>query len=120
MTSMLLTDSASRRAGSASCGIEVIVVAIERLHFLAAVARRDLLLGRVLLGTLLDHLVHERAVARHERRQRLELLAVPLLELDHARAFVVHAARLDRREQARCAELLQARLRQVEMLEAPA
>src|SRR6185437_6363333 len=98
MTSILFTDSASRGVGSACVDIEIIVRPTSRLHFLAAIARRDLLFGCVLLGTLLDHLVHQRAIACHEWRQRLELLAVPLLELDHSRAFVIHAARLHRRE----------------------
>src|SRR5689334_16755923 len=104
MTSMLLTDSASFRAASGVVIVEVIAAAGSRLHFLAAVARRDLLLRRVLRRAVEHHLVHERAVARHEGRQRLELLAVPLLELDHARSLVIEAARLHRRKQPRRAE----------------
>src|SRR5690242_21961812 len=119
MTSMLLTDSASRCAASALADIEAIAT-IGRLHFLAAIARRDLLLGRVLHRALLDHLAHERAVAGHERRELMEARAVPLLELDHARALVVAAARLDRREQAGRAELLQPRVGEVQVLESPA
>src|SRR5579864_4483494 len=120
MTSMLFTDSASLRAGSTCVAIEVIVRSTKRLHFLAAVSRRDLLFRRVLGGALHDHLVHQRAIARHERRQRLELLAVPLLELDHPRALVVQAARLHRREQAGCTQFLEPRLGEVEVLQAPA
>src|SRR5512135_725760 len=98
MTSMLLTDRATCRAGSGCASMRSLSPpgrqprgpppGAGRSHLLAAIARRDLLLGRVLVGALHDHLVHERAVAGHERRQRLELLAVPLLELDHAGALV--------------------------------
>src|SRR4051812_28735255 len=120
MTSMLLSASS---VAAAACGAELIGSAaseaarrrfrpaprVRGSAFLAAVARRDLLLARVLGGLLLDHLAHHRAVARHERRERLERLAVPLLEFHHPRAFVVETARLDGREQAGRAELLQAR-----------
>src|SRR6478752_10331193 len=119
MTSMLLTESAIGAAGSTCVGIEA-TWTMGRLPFLAAIAQRDLLFGRVLGRALLDHLLGQRAVARHERCQRLEFLAVPLLELDHARAFMIGAARLDRREQAGRAKLLQPRFGEVEMLEAPA
>src|SRR5690348_2097544 len=91
-----------------------------QLPFPAAVARRDLLIRGVFGGALLYHLLGQRAVAGYERCQRLEFLAVPLLELDHARAFVIGAAGLDRREQAGSAKLFQSRFAQVEMLEAPA
>src|ERR1700688_4614693 len=119
MTSMLLTESAIGAAGSTCVGIEA-TWTIGRLPFLAAIAQRDLLFRRVLGGAFLDHLFGQRAVARHERSQRFEFLAVPLLELDHARAFMVGAAGLDRREQAGGTEFLQARFAQVEMLETPA
>src|SRR5512141_2960657 len=99
MTSMLLTESAIVRAGSCCTPTEV-TVPVMPLHFLRAIARCDLLLGRVLRRAVLDHLAHHRAIAGHERRHRLELLAIPLLELHHAGALVVEAARLDRREQA--------------------
>src|SRR6185503_5878893 len=119
MTSMLLTESAIGAAGSTCVGIEA-TWTTGLLSFLAAIAQRDLLFSRVLGSTFLDHLFGQRAVARHERRQRLEFLAVPLLELDHARAFMIGAAGFDRGEQARSAELLQPRFAQVEVLEAPA
>src|SRR5690348_18457811 len=115
MTSMLFTDSATATAGSRSTELDVTDITL-RLAFLRAVARRDLLFSRVLRCALLDHLAHHRTVAGHERRHRLEFLAVPLLELHHARAFVIEAARLDRWKQSGCAKLLQARLREVEML----
>src|SRR6187455_2018237 len=103
MTSMLLTLSAL--CAASRCGVGVMWILACRAQratgpprsdaasaFLAAVPRRDLLLRRVLRSGLLDHLAHERAVAGHERRQRLEALAVPLLELHHAGPFVVEAA----------------------------
>src|SRR5436190_15972661 len=116
MTSMLLIDSAMADAGCAVAAARV-TVSTTRLPFLGAIARRDLLFGSVLRGAVLDHLAHHRAIACHERRDRLEFLAVPLLELHHAGALVVEAARLHRREQSRGAELLQPRFGQVEMLE---
>src|SRR5438477_9584550 len=69
------------------------------LHLLAAVARRDLFLRRVLCSGFLDHLANHFTVAGHERRDLLEAVAVPLLELHHSRAFVIRAARLYRREE---------------------
>src|SRR5215467_10942014 len=107
----LPTDSTSRRQSKASR---------ERSVFLAAVAQRDLLLGRVLRRLLFRHLPGHRAVAGHESRDLLEAGAVPLLELDHPRALVIGAACLDRWEEARRTQLLDARLRQIQMLEAPA
>src|ERR1700747_3308159 len=118
MTSMLLTVSATAADGAGCAVIEI--PGRRRLHFLAAVAGCDLLLDGVLVRALLDHLVDQRAVARHERCQGLEFLPVPLLELDHARALVIGATRLDWREQPGGTELLQTRFAQVEMLETPA
>src|SRR5215470_16356201 len=115
MTSMLLTDNQRSGAGEAnSRAVSTLIVRRPRgnarwrshnrreraatiarapgLAFLRAIARRDLLLGRVLAGRLLDHLAHHREVAGHEWRHLLEARAVPHLELDHARAFVIHAA----------------------------
>src|SRR6185369_16931837 len=136
MTSMLLTD---RYAELAGCGWVDMFVRREAAHparlpgtpgrlsfrarglaFLRAVARRDLLFRRVLAGSLLDHLAHHRAVAGHEWRDLLEPRAVPHLELDHARALVIHAARLDRREEPGGAQVLDAGLGEIEVLEAPA
>src|SRR5689334_14004319 len=117
MTSMLLTESsAAVDARVCACADMLVIQALSpvrrgeetvRSPFLAAVAQRDLLLRRVLVRAVLDHLAHQRAIARHERREVVELLAVPLLELDHARAFVIEAARLHRREETGRAELLQ-------------
>src|SRR6476661_853739 len=92
----------------------------ERSVLLAAIADRDLLLRRVLVGRLDDHLAHHLAVAFHERRHLLEAAARPLLELHLAGSLMVGAGRLDRREQAAGTELLDARLREVQVLEAPA
>src|SRR5678815_116913 len=119
MTSMLLIESAIARAGSACATIEA-TVSTTPLHLLRAIAWRDLLFRRVLRRALLDHLPDECAIARHERRHRLEFLAVPLLEPHHAGALVIETTRLHRREQTRCAELLQPRFGQIEMLEAVA
>src|SRR6186997_1828610 len=77
-----------------------------RSVFLAAIARRDLLLRRVFGCLFYGHLAGQRPVAGHERGHLLEAVAIPLLELDHPRALVVGAARLDRREETRGAELL--------------
>src|SRR5262249_13699285 len=94
--------------------------ALMSLAFLPAIARRDLLFARVLAGGLLDHLAHHVAVAGHEAGDLLEAGAVPHLELDHARAFVVGATRLDRGEEPAGAELLDPRLGEVQVLETPA
>src|SRR3954462_1106813 len=118
MTSMLLIDSAIACAGAASA-VEIIA-STPRLAFLRAIARRQLLLRRVLRSTLLDHLADHRAVAGHERRNLLEARAVPPLELHHPRAFVVDAAGLDRWKESRRAQFLDAGLREVQVLEAPA
>src|SRR5258706_5259388 len=112
MTSMLFTERYEPTV--AGC------TAWARLHFLGAVAWRDLLFRRVFAGGLLGHLAHHRAVAGHERHHLLEPIAVPHLELDHARAFVVDATRLDGREESRRAQLLDASLGEIEVLESPA
>src|SRR5437660_7077629 len=91
-----------------------------RLHLLAAVARRDLFFRRVLCSGFLDHLANHFTVAGHERRYLLEAVAIPLLELHHSRAFVIRAARLDRREETGSADFLDAGLGEVEVLEAVA
>src|SRR6476646_8230014 len=116
MTSMLLIESAIARAGSTSAAIEA-TLSTTPLQLLRAIAWRDLLFRRVLCCALLDHFPNQCAIARTERRYRREFLAVPLLESHHAGAFVVEATRLHRREQTRCAELLQPRFGQIEMLE---
>src|SRR5437763_9715695 len=87
---------------------------------LRAIARRDFLFRGVLAGLFLGHLANHGPVAGHERRHLLELLAVPLLKFYHAGAFMIFAARLDRREQSRRAEFLDARFGEIQVLEAPA
>src|SRR4029453_11222183 len=120
---MLLTDSMARTAaGGGEDDAEAALMELRsvaarkprneaarrrsRSVFLPAIARRDLLLGGVLGRGLLDHLAHHLAVAGHERRHLLEAVAGPLLEFDHARALVVGATGLDRREKARRADFL--------------
>src|SRR5262245_1842313 len=133
---MLLTDSMARAVAGAAADRAVAVLTraldrrlagcvagasgLSRSEFLPAIARRDLLLRGVLARGLLDHLAHHLAIAGHERRDLLETVAGPLLELDHAGAFVVGAAGLDRREQSARADLLDPRLGEVQVLEAPA
>src|SRR5690242_20785617 len=123
MTSTLFTASSASAAVRIST-IEVIAASLNqayasgiRLAFLRAIARRDLLLRGVLGGAILDHLAHQRAITGHVIGELREFRAVPLLELHHARPFVVEAARFYRREQSECAELLQARLVEVDVLE---
>src|SRR6476660_7197295 len=119
MTSMLLMDSAIARAGSACDTIEA-TVSTTPLHFLRAIAGRDLLFRRVLCRALLDHLAYHRAIAGHERRDLLEAGAIPPLELHHSRAFVVETAGLDRWKESRRAQFLDAGLGEVQVLEPPA
>src|SRR5579864_4312229 len=88
--------------------------------FLSAIARCNLLFCGVLGCALLDHVMHHRTVPRHESGQSVELLAIPLLELHHARPLVIRAAGLDGWEQTGGAKFLQARLAQINMLESPA
>src|SRR5574341_1994936 len=106
MTSMLFT----RRSGFfASTGLA-----------LRAVAGRQLLLAGVLRGRLLDLGTHDRLVARDPVADHLPLSSVPLLELDRAAALVVEARHLDRLQQVERAELLQALLVDLQVLDAPA
>src|SRR3954467_12879312 len=92
----------------------------DSLLFLGAVARGDALFLRVLRGVFLDLGAHELAVGLHPVGQHLPLGAVPLLEFDQARAFVVQARHLEWRHQADRAQFLQALLVDVEVLDAPA
>src|SRR5919197_147450 len=85
-----------------------------------AVARVDALFLRVLRGIRLHLGTHELAVRLHPVRDDLPLRAIPLLELHQARAFMVQARYLERRHEADGAELLQALVVDVEMLDAPA
>src|SRR5665213_3352334 len=90
------------------------------LLLLAAIDGRDLLLRRVLRSAFVDHLAHQRAITRHVAGQRHEFRAVPFLELDHPGAFMVEATRLHWREKTGGAQLLDARLGKVQVLEPPA
>src|SRR5574340_840506 len=72
-----------------------------RLHarFLAAVARRDALLLRVLVGRLDDQRADHVLVGRDPAADDLPALAVPGLELGETRAFVIVAGHVRRRHQ---------------------
>src|SRR6185437_8063795 len=92
-----------------------------RAVFLAAVARRELLLFGVLLRRRLDHRAEDLhvglvAAVRHD----VPLLAVPGLDHRGVRALVVLARRLDRLHEAGHAELLDHVGRDRQVLEAPA
>src|SRR5690242_5206657 len=90
------------------------------LQVFSAVARRDAFFLRVLRGVRLDLGAHELAIGLHPVGDYLPLGAVPLLELDEARALMVHARYLERRHEARGAELFQALVVDVQVLDAPA
>src|SRR5688572_13763926 len=68
--------------------------------FLAAIARRDVLLLRVRRRRLLDHRAHQILVGLDPVGDHLPLLAVPLLELHRTAAFVVGAGHLERLHEA--------------------
>src|SRR5882724_9131943 len=123
MTSMFWTASSAcmAMAQKKTADAESAVFAVEsRLKVFAAVARGDALFLGVLRRIRLDHAAHQLAVGLHPVGDHLPLGAVPLLELDQARAFVIQARHLERRHQARGAELLQALVVDVEVLDAPA
>src|SRR5918994_2514722 len=103
MTSMLLTASRGSKASP-----------------LYTIARRDLALRGVLRRGLLDLGPHDRLVARDPVADHLPLLSVPLLELHRAAAFVVEARDLHRLHQVEGAELLEALLVDLQVLDAPA
>ncbi len=91
-----------------------------RSAFLRAVARRDLLFDGVLVAALSSTILRTSAVSPVMNGATcLKPLPVPLLELHETRALVVQAARLDRREEAGRAQLLDARFGEVEVLERP-
>src|SRR3954470_5522728 len=96
-------------------------VASDSLHrVLRAVARRDVLFLGVLRRVFLYLGAHQLAVGLHPVADGLPLGAVPLLELDQARALVIQARDLERRHQADRAQLLQALVVDVQVLDAPA
>src|SRR6185436_5560875 len=114
MTSMLLIDRYGWTAvAGAACALIGAPSATEA-------ACRQLLLGRVFTRRLLDHRADLRLVADDPvRRDRLPGLAVPQLDLDGARTFVILARGLDRREHAISAECLLLCFVDIQILEAP-
>src|SRR5712692_3718220 len=110
MTSMLLTES---RGFGGPPGPPP-------LSLFGAVTQADSLLLRVRGRRVFDHRTDDRLVRLDPVGDQLPLLAVPLLELDRSTAFVVRAGNLDRLQEVVGAELLQALLVQVQVLQAPA
>src|SRR6267378_2907071 len=108
---------------TASSGLDVSLTALESpglaLLLCRAVALRvvELLAFRdgLRLDLRTDHVAHRRNPVRHD----LPLLAVPLLDEQGAVALVVLAGDLDRVGETLHAELVEALLRQVEVLEPP-
>src|SRR5687768_7087835 len=92
----------------------------KRLLLLGAVARRDALFFRVLRSGGLDHGAHDRLVGLDPVGDHVPLASVPLQELDRAAALVVHAGNLERLHQPDRAELLQAFVVDIQVLDAPA
>src|SRR5262249_55529505 len=82
-------------------------------------AGRDLLLGRVLCRSLLDHGRDHAVVAGVPVGRNLPVLAIPGLDASDARALVVGAGHFDRLSHALESELLEAFRSQVEVFEAP-
>src|SRR3989442_1569393 len=91
-----------------------------RSGFLAAVARSDVLFLGIRSRGLLDHRPHQFAIRLDPIGDHLPLVAVPLQELHRAASFVVHARHLERLHEARCAELLEACVADLQVLDAPA
>ena len=117
MTSMLLTDSASRRGAGIGlrCGIEATVVDAVATPTSSLLQSRGVMFfsSAYFAGALLDHLAHQRAVARHERRHGLNFLPSHCWNLTMPEPSWSVQLRLERREQAGRAELLQPRLVEV-------
>src|SRR6266542_7153562 len=109
MTSLLLTE----RKGPPSPDI------VSWL-FLGAIARRDAFLLGVGGRGFFDHRAHDRLIRFDPVGDDVPLLAVPLLELDRAASLVIHAGDLDRLQESDGAELLQALLIDVQVLQTPA
>src|SRR5713226_10039637 len=89
------------------------------LSLLGAVTRGNPLLLRVRGRRLLDHRPHDRLIGLDPVGDEVPFLPVPLLELDRAPPFVVHAGDLDRLQEADGAQLLQALIVEVQVLQAP-
>src|SRR6266404_4242174 len=96
------------------------VSSTRRSGFLAAVARSDVLFLRVRSRRLLDHRPHQLAIGLDPIGDHLPLLAVPLLELDRSAALVIRAGHLDCLHEPGRAEVFQARLADLQVLDAPA
>src|SRR5919108_4932478 len=121
MTSMLLMERIARGSACKAADIKKAargrpLVSSSSLLF-RTVARRDALLLRVLRGRGLDHRAHDRLVGSDPVADHVPALAVPLQELDRAAALVVQARDLERLHQADRAELLQALLVDVQVLQ---
>src|SRR5262252_4542660 len=88
--------------------------------FLGAVARGDVVLLRVLRGALLDHRPDHLLVWLDPVSDDLPLRPVPLLELHRATALVIHAADLERLDEAGRPERRDLRRVEVQVLQPPA
>src|ERR1700693_3839998 len=121
MTSMLLTERRTfgRPFGPPSRGSGGPPGPPPPLLLLGAVTRRDSLLLGVGRRRLLDHRPHDRLVRLDPVADQLPFGPVPLLKLDRAAPLMVHAGDLDRLEEVVGAELLQALLVEVQVLQAP-
>src|SRR5437016_5482713 len=89
-------------------------------RFLCAIARREILFLRVGSRRLLDHRTHELAVRLDPVGDRVPLVAVPLQEFHRTAALMIHARHLERLHESGCTQLLQARLADLQILDAPA
>src|SRR5512144_858304 len=110
MTSMLLTE---RRGVSGGFGPPSCLL-------LGTVTRRNPLLLRIGGRRLLDQRADDRLVRLDPVRDHLPFCPVPLLELDRAAPLVIHAGELDRLQESNGAQLFQALLVDVQVLQAPA
>src|SRR3989440_10800978 len=91
-----------------------------RLTFLAAVARSNVLFLGVRRSRLLDHRPHQLAIRLDPVGNHLPLVAVPLLELDRTATFMVGASHLQRLHESGGAQLLEAGVADLKVLDAPA
>src|SRR5215475_6244217 len=91
-----------------------------RSAFLGAVARRDALLLGIRGCGLLHHRAHQLSVGLDPVGDHDPFVAVPLLELDRAAAFVIQARYVQRLHEAGRAQLLQAGIADLQVLDSPA
>src|SRR5215831_8870908 len=124
MTSMLLTfsmmETRRARVPTLALSFDESFRRNRGLAFLAAIPRGDALLLRVLRRGLLDHRAHDGLVGLGPVGDDVPFLPVPLHELHRAPALVVHAGDLERLHESGRAELLEAAVVDVEVLETPA